>query len=147
MTALDQSRIALALERVRDLPDDELVDAFLELEKERDAVLQNYGTAAGEVMRRLGGDAGVLGDYVGEVKYGSTRYEWDDEAVRAVNPALAEYEPETTIPGRYVVNTRKANAFIEKAGKDIAEKLKAARRVQRSSPRVTLSRVIDSRFE
>ena len=147
MTALDQSRIALALERVRDLPDDELVDAFLELEKERNTVLQNYGTAAGEVMRRLGGDAGVLGDYVGEVRYGSTRYEWDDEAVRAVNPALVEYVPEATIPGHWKVDARKTNAFIAKARGETAEKLKAARKVQQSAPRVKLTKVIDSHFE
>jgi len=128
-----------ALERLRDLPDSELIPVARELEDEALHAIKRRDKARQEILSRLAqNDADVLdgGSEIVQVNF-QRSYEWNADLVRTFAPEHVEWEREKVVPGHYEVkSTRALNDFIKKLGKTKkAENLKSARKITREVPK------------
>lgn len=128
-----------ALERLRDLPDSELIPVARELDQEAEKAIARRNKARQEILNRLAQiDAEVLdgGSELVQVSFGRS-YEWNVEAVRRLAPEHVNLVEEEVIPEHYeVANTRALNEYIKRLGKtDKARALASARRVTRENPK------------
>lgn len=128
-----------ALERLRDLPDSELIPVARQLDEEANSAIKRRDKARQEILTRLAqNDADVLdgGSEIVQVNF-QRSYEWNPELVRVFAPEHVEWEREKVIPGHYEVkNTRALNDFIKKLGKTKkADDLKSARKITREVPK------------
>jgi len=140
-----------ALETLRDLPTDEVIEVGEALQGDYFRAKERYERIRNEITRRM--DETEAEMLVGESRCveakWTNQYEWDMGAVMMDAPDHVVYREEQVVPAHYVVrNTTALNNLIRKLGQsDKAGKLRNARSVKRSNPRLTFAPVIDSREE
>lgn len=128
-----------ALERLRDLPDSELIPVARQLEEDAAYAIARRDRARGEILTRLmQNDADVLdgGSEIVQVNF-QRSYEWDADTVALNAPGFVEFKEKEVIPAHWeVTDTRGLNLHIKKLGSTPkAEALKSARRVKREVPK------------
>lgn len=135
----------MALERVRDLPNDELIPVAMELEKAANEALARRDKARNEILARLAQTGGKVldgGDAIAQVDF-QRQYEWNGELVREYAPEHVQYVPEEVIlPHWKVRNTTALNNYITNLGKtEKAAALMSARKIKREVPKFKFSLV------
>lgn len=136
-----------ALERLRDIPDDELIAVTRQLQQDFFLAKERYEKARGEVVLRQDSRDSTL--LLGEAEMVETKwvneYLWDIDVVKRLAPDHVEWQEPTE--GKWKVkNTTALNNYIKKLGK-AGEDLKAARIVRRKNPTLKFTPIIDSRGE
>lgn len=138
-----------ALERLRDLPADELLAVGKQLQADYNAAKQRWERVRFEITERQDATNSTLlvGDAVmAETKW-TGEYDWDVDVVRELAKDHVAWERPTE--GRWKVkNTTALNNHIKKLGNSEAGlKLKAACNYKRKYPTLKFTDIVDSRGE
>lgn len=139
----------LALETLRDIPDDELIEVGRQLQQDYYAARERWDRASREITARqdaqdstlLVGDAAMV-----ETKW-TGEYDWNTDIVEDIAKEYLVWVPPT--PGRWKVkNTTALNNHIKKLGNSEAgQKLRSARNHKRKYATLKFTTIIDSRGE
>lgn len=135
----------MALERLRDLPDDELLKVAEQIQSDVRTASKRWEKCKAEINLRtqaVGATVIDAGDILLQIDW-DKEYDWDVEAVAQEAPAYVGWTKEKVIPAeRKVTDTRGLNRHIEKLGKTAkAERLLKARRVIQKNPKFTFMHV------
>ena len=139
----------LALETLRDIPDDELIEVGRQLQQDFFEAKARYEMARNEITARQDAQDSTL--LVGEAAMVETKwtseYEWDTGIVEEFAKSHLTWVP--PVPGRWkVANTLALNNHIKKLGNtEAGQKLKLARNQKRKNPTLKFTTIIDSRGE
>lgn len=134
----------LALARLNDLPDLQLLEVAEQLQEDYRLAAKRWEKGKAELTRRTNATGATVidaGPTVCQIEWDKT-YEWDIAIVSAEAPQFVTWEPEKVIPSRRVVNTRGLNEYIKKLGRTAkAEKLEKARRTTMKNPKFTFHHI------
>jgi len=128
----------IALARLEDIPDSQLLEVSEQIMKDRDDVLRRWDKCKAEIIKRTGAtDATVIDadNILCQIEW-QKDYEWDAEVVAAEAPQFVSWTEEQIIRPVRKVNTRALNEYIKKLGKTAkAERLEQARRTIKKNPK------------
>lgn len=129
----------MALARLEDIPDHELLQVAEQLQKDFQEANQRWGRCKAEMIKRAAAtEASVIdgGDILCQIEW-TKDYDWDVATVASEAPQYTSWTEERVIPAEQKVkDTRGLNLYIKKLGNtDKAIRLLSARRVVEKNPR------------
>lgn len=139
------SPLDMALARLEDLPDQELLEVAEQLQEDAQESARRWAKAKNELLKRVQATGATVidaGDIICQVDWEKS-YTWDMDVVAAEAPQFTGWTKERIIPAeRIVSNTRGLNEYIKKLGRTAkAERLLAARQVATRNPKFTFHHV------
>ncbi len=139
------SPLDMALARLEDLPDQELLEVAEQLQDDAQESARRWAKAKNELLKRVQATGATVidaGDIICQVDWEKS-YTWDMDVVAAEAPQFTGWTKERIIPAeRIVSNTRGLNEYIKKLGRTAkAERLLAARQVATRNPKFTFHHV------
>lgn len=145
MSAPTMNPLDMALARLADLPDDELLLVAEQLQEDANLAARRWGKAKAELLKRTRAAGATVidaGDILCQIDWDKT-YEWDIDVVAEEAPQFTGWTRERVIPSeRVVTNTRALNEHIKKLGRSAkAERLAKARHIIEKNPKFTFHHV------